>query len=302
MSQQSYSSERKHFAADLLEPSAVSLTADEQRSLLNFPTRTSPMSSSQTESPNNETTTKVCFSKGTFSLPTHLENDKTTASESMLASREKTPGVVYNHSSERAEIYSSHHIPVTVTSNIDNRKAALFESSFHIPMSSPTEPTLNALNRERHYRTVDPQLTTSNELSNIWKRGRKQKYAHLSAEERKAIRAAQNREATRRSRERSRVRYEMMVEELGRLRKENAELWRSREIILGLLKQHNISIPKSAMELIPTSSTLDLAKELEVSPCSEYGRDSYSSAGSYPLSDLPSWDISSRTTALLPHM
>ncbi|EME31964.1 uncharacterized protein Gasu_07140 [Galdieria sulphuraria] len=306
MVEPSHSSEEKRVTLNPMEPPVVSVTGDEQQALLSLLSTTTSSSSTQIKSFNGEVEPKAYISRDIFTLPSSLRIQKGVSTENVSAS----VGIA-SLSSERqgcdskevAGWYSSNQAPLTSHNSHENGKWSHFESSSQVPLNAFSASSRIPLNEEHYYEKSNPLLSTNNELSTIWKRGRKQKYAHLSADERKAIRAAQNREATRRSRERSRVRYEMMVEELNRLRKENAELWRTREVIIALLKQHNINIPDSVIEVVRTSGNLTSTKDFgDVSSCNEYYKSSFSPGASYPFSDLPFQEIPSRSTVLQPHM
>ncbi|GJD06737.1 hypothetical protein Gasu2_11360 [Galdieria sulphuraria] len=258
MVEPSHSSEEKRVTLNPMEPPVVSVTGDEQQALLSLLSTTTSSSSTQIKSFNGEVEPKAYISRDIFTLPSSLRIQRVSERQGC-------------DSKEVAGWYSSNQAPLTSYNSHENGKWSHFESSSQVPLNAFSASSRIPLNEEHYYEKSNPLLSTNNELSTIWKRGRKQKYAHLSADERKAIRAAQNREATRRSRERSRVRYEMMVEELNRLRKENAELWRTREVIIALLKQHNINIPDSVIEVVRTSGNLTSTKDFDdVSSCNEY--------------------------------
>lgn len=69
------------------------------------------------------------------------------------------------------------------------------------------------------------------------KRGRRKKRPELSDEQRKALRALQNRAATRRSRERSRLRAEQLKNQLQRSLQQNHQLQRERDTLLYCIKR-----------------------------------------------------------------
>ncbi|GJQ12058.1 hypothetical protein GpartN1_g5526.t1 [Galdieria partita] len=298
-----YSSEERQVAPNPMEPPVVSVTGDEQQALLSLLSTTTAISDSQIRGSNNETQPKTYISRDVFSVPsslhTHNVSSEAVSGSTGIASL-GSDRLVYD-TKESTGWYSSNHVPLTTINGHENGKISHFESSSQVPTHVMSAPARIPLNEEPYYRKIDPLLSTSSEFSTVWKRGRKQKYAHLSADERKAIRAAQNREATRRSRERSRVRYEMMVEELNRLRKENAELWRTREIIIALLKQHKINIPDSLIKVVRTNSNLTSTEDFDdISSCGDFCKTSL--GGSYSFDELPCREIPSRATVLQPHM
>lgn len=302
MGEHSYSIEEKHLGPNPIEPPVVSVTADEQQTLLCLLNTASSTNSWQVRSPNSETQPKIFTSHDIPTLNSALPSRGVLSSEPIPVSTRigsmDSDGLKDLCSKEFSGWYSSSNQNLMVSKE-ENGKVSLFELPSEFPRKVMSAPTCIPSSKEQYLRKEDPFQTTGSELSTIWRRGRKQKYAHLSADERKAIRAAQNREATRRSRERSRVRYEMMVEELSRLRKENAELWRTREIMIGLLKQHNLNIPSAVIEMHPSRSNMTVTKDLEdTSPCSDYNYGSFS----YPFDDLPSRDVPVRSTVLQPHM
>ncbi|CAN8066894.1 unnamed protein product [Agarophyton chilense] len=80
------------------------------------------------------------------------------------------------------------------------------------------------------------------------KRGRRKKRPDLTDEERKALRALQNRAATRRSRERSRLRAAELKNQLQRSLHHNQVLQRERDTLLYCMKQVRV---KSSMARAP---------------------------------------------------